>query len=230
MRQVFNAAPWIPPAEDKSICDLFSTYGRVQKINKNSLLKCGADENKLFYLKKGLCLYIVNYSVGKTNILAVLPPGRSLCNISCISRNKVNVTTYAKKGSEILTMNPSILRKYLKNNPEAAETQMKLVIETEESFLEGMIVNSTLSHEERLKTFYKSLIHSYGSSLENDRLEIPVKLSNVELGMVISANRVTVSRIKNRWSQAGMLTAIGSKIFLDRSLFDSIYDWKDQQL
>ena len=160
MRQVFNGLPWIPPAEHKLIRDLFEKYGRKQTIRKNLILKSGGDDSKLFYIVKGLCLYFVNYTQGKTSVMAILPPGRSICNLSCLSRKRVNVTTYAKKGTEVLSISPELYRRHIRKNQEIAEVVLKESIFKHESVLEGMIANATLSHEDRLRTFYKAIFFS----------------------------------------------------------------------
>jgi CRP-like cAMP-binding protein len=227
MRQVFNASPWIPPAEHDRIKDLFFTYGKVKNIKKNSIIKSSGEGNKLFFLKKGLCMYFLNYYAGKPQVLSLLPPNRSLCNLTCISGERVNVTTYAKRDSEILSMAPAILREHIRSNQVIADISMKMIIATQESLLEGMIANLTLTPEERLKVFFKSLLHSFDLLNNDNVIKIPVHLSNQDLGMVISVTRVTVSRIKKQWMQAGLYQKVGSQAYLHSSLLSNIYDWRD---
>ncbi len=227
MRQVFNGLPWIPSAEHQLIRELFEKYGRRQVISKNSILKSGGDGSKLFYVVKGLCLYYVNYTQGKTSVMAILPPGRSICNLSCLSGRRVNVTTYAKRGTEVLSISPEHYLRHIKENPAVADVVLKESIFKHESLLEGMIANFTLSHEDRLRTFYKALCCSFDHSTNENMAEIPLKLTCEELGMIINASRVTVSRIQNKWVKAGLCTKQGTRLFLDQRLFDNIYDWHD---
>jgi len=229
MRQVFNGLPWIPPAEHKLIRDLFEKYGRKQTIRKNLILKSGGDDSKLFYIVKGLCLYFVNYTQGKTSVMAILPPGRSICNLSCLSGKRVNVTTYAKKGTEVLSISPELYRRHIRKNQEISEVVLKESIFKHESVLEGMIANATLSHEDRLRTFYKAIFFSNNMRPQEGLIEIPIKLTSEELGMIINASRVTVSRIQNKWIKAGLCRKEGSRLQLDQRLFQDIYDWHDNQ-
>ena len=227
MRQVFNGLPWIPPAEHQLIRDLFDKYGRLQKITKNSILKSGGDDSKLFFVLNGLCLYYVNYNQGKTSVMAILPPGRSICNLSCLSGRRVNVTTYAKKGTEVLSISPELYRRHIRENQNIADVVLKESIFKHESLLEGMIANSTLSHEDRLRTFYKALFYSCDLWHKDGLVDVPVRLTCEELGMIINASRVTVSRIQNKWLKAGLCTKQGSHLQLDQRLFQDIYDWHD---
>lgn len=227
MRQVFNALPWLPPAEHPKVCELFEKFGRHQTIAKSTILKGGGDENRLFFITKGLCLYFVNYSQGKTSIMALLLPHRSICNLSCISGDKVNVTTYAKSGTELLSISPEQYRRFIRENSDIAEIAMKAIIAKQESQLEGLIANSTLEPEDRLKTFYKALYSSYNLLGQKTLLEAPLKLTNEELGMIISASRVTVNRIQNKWIQSGLAEKLGGRIYLHAALFNDIADWHD---
>ncbi len=227
MRQVFNGLPWVPPSEHQLICDLFTKYGRKQKIDRNSILKSGGDGSKLFYVVKGLCLYYVNYTQGKTSVMAILPPGRSICNLSCLSDKRVNVTTYAKKGTEVLSISPELYRRHIRENPEVADVVLKESIFKHESLLEGMIANATLSHEDRLRTFYKAVLHSNNLLADKGVVEVPFKLTSEELGMIINASRVTISRIQNKWIKNGLCHKEGSRLKFDQRLFQDLYDWHD---
>ncbi len=228
MRQVFNGLPWVPPTEHQLIRDLFDKYGRSQKITKHSILKSGGDGSKLFYVVKGLCLYYVNYTQGKTSVMAILPPGRSICNLSCLSGKRVNVTTYAQKGTEVLSISPELYRRHIRSNQEIAEIVLKESIFKHESILEGMIANATLSHEDRLRTFYKAVLFSSGMLKPEGWVKLPIKLTSEELGMIINASRVTISRIQNKWIKAGLCSKEGSRLQLDQRLFHGIYDWRDR--
>jgi CRP-like cAMP-binding protein len=225
MRQVFNSAPWIPPSEIADIKQLFYTYGTAKKVTKNSVIKSGGQHNRLFLLEKGLCMYLVNYSIGKTRVLALIPPGRSLCNISCISGERVNVTTLAKRNTDLISMSPAILLEQITKRQDLAVRYMKFIIATQESLLEGMIANFTLSHEDRLKVFFKSLLHSFALENKIGMVEIPIPLFNEELGMIINATRVTVSRIKKKWSHQGLYQKKDRKAYINTSLLADVYDW-----
>ncbi len=90
-----------------------------------------------------------------------------------------------------------------------------------------MIANATLSHEDRLRTFYKAMLFSSGMLKQEGWVNIPIKLTSEELGMIINSSRVTVSRIQNKWIKAGLCSKEGSRLRLDQHLFHGIYDWRD---
>ncbi|MCD8553673.1 Crp/Fnr family transcriptional regulator [Seleniivibrio sp.] len=227
MRQVFNAFPWVLPQEHELVQKLYFRYGRLRKLSKNAILKCGGECNKLFYLKKGLCMYMVNYDREKPRVLALIPPGRAMGDLTCLSGEIVNVTTVAKRESEILVLPPDILKTHMRSSVELMDAVLKTTIAKQESHIEGMIANFTLTPEDRLKTLFKSMICSSGIEPEG-MVRLPLKLSHEELGMVVSTTRVTVSRIISKWIEADLIKKDGRSFVINCVLFTGLYDWHNK--
>jgi len=226
MRQVFNQYPWIPPEEQEVVRKLYYKYGRLQRVKKNKILKCGGECNKLFYLKKGLCMYMVNYDQDKPRALAIIPPGRAMGDLTCLSGEIVNVTTVVKRDSEVLIIPPDILTKCMKQDFDVSQAIIKTTIAKQECFLEGMIANFTLDYEDRLRTLFKSLIISFQCPIE-DFTKVPLALNNTELGDIINSTRVTVSRILTKWQREGLARKEEKQLYLSQKLFNDLYDWQD---
>lgn len=226
MRQVFNQYPWIPPEELEVVRKIYFKYGRLHRITKNSILKCGGECNKLFYLKKGLCMYFVNYDQEKPRALSIIPPGRAMGDLTCLTGEIVNVTTVIKRDSEVLVIPPDILKKEMENDFELTQAVIKTAIAKQECHLEGMIANFTLDYENRLIALFKAIIYSYGEE-KQEFTKVPLRLNNSELGMVISSTRVTVSRILSKWMEQDLMRKEGKYLYISSSLLDSSYDWRD---
>jgi len=226
MRQVFNQFPWIAPKEFEIVRKLYYKYGRLHRIMKNSIIKCGGECNKLFFLKKGLCMYVVNYERETPRVLSLIPPDRAMGDMTCLSGEIVNVTTLAKRDSEVLVIPPDVLDKAMREDYELVKAVMKTTISKQECYLEGMIANFTLNNEDRLKVLIKSMFEAEG--IEPDEWSpLPIKLNNSELGMVTNASRVTVSRIMSRWAEAGLVRKEKNETLISLKLFDGVYDWHD---
>lgn len=224
MRQVFNAYPYILPVEDSKIIDIYERYGSARRIKRGEVIKSGGDTNRLYLLKKGLCIYMINYMSDKPRALALLLPLRAMGDITCISGEVVNVTTTALRESEILVIPPDILKSRMREDFEISELVTKKVIQKQECHLEGMIANFTLSHEERLIIFYKALLLTFGKDIKEWE-KLPLRLSDEELGSIIHGTRVTVNRIHMKWQEEGYFKKDKCGIYINNSLFDGIYDW-----
>ena len=228
MMKAFNTLPWIPPAEYKKISEIYMKYGIFRKLKKNTFLKNSGDKNKLFYLKKGLCMGFVDYQPEKSVLLTLLPPGRAIGDLTCISGEAVNMRIVVKEDSELLALPKDILKNQIKENCEIALLIAKTMIAKRESHLEGMLANCTLCVEERLKTFFKVLITSYLVPNEGGWHRLPVRLNNEELASIVNATRVSVSRILTAWSEKNHYKKTNSKnILIHARQLESVYDWHD---
>lgn len=227
MRQVFNALPYIIPPEDMEIAAIYEKYGTLRKIKKGVILKDGGDANKLYFLKSGLCMYMINYYLEKPRTLALILPGRAMGDITCVSGEKVNVTTIALRDSEVLVIPPEILKNEMKENFDISFKVTKNIIAKQECHLEGMIANFTTTHEERLATFYKALILSFGKQSDDMWQKLPLKLSNEEIGYIIHGTRVTVNRLHLKWNVEGKYKKESKTVFINKSIFDLTHDWHD---
>ena len=227
MRQVFNALPYILPVEDDKVINLCRKFGTLRFVKKGTVLKGGGEENRLFLLKSGLCMYMVNYMFEKPRALGLLLPNRAMGDLTCISGEIVNVTTVAIRDSEVLVVPPKILLNAMRNDFDISISITKKIIQKQECHIEGMLANFTMEHTDRLKIFYKALLLSYNVFSNENWLKLPIKLSNEELGKIIHATRVTINRIHLRWKEENFYKKENGNYYLAHGLFTNIYDWND---
>lgn len=227
MRQVFNTPPYILPMEDERVISLCHQFGTLRFVKKGNILKDGGEQNRLFLLKSGLCLYMVNYMLEKPRVLGLLLPNRTMGDITCISGEIVNVTTVAIRDSEVLVVPPETLLDAMKRDFDLSKSITKKIIQKQECHIEGMLANFTLERAERLKVFYKVLLLEYNAFSNESWLKLPIKLSNEELGKIIHATRVTVNRIHLKWTEENVYKKENGNRYLAHSLFTNIYDWTD---
>ncbi len=227
MRQVFHTFPWIHPDESPEIKGIYARYGHSHLIRKGEIVKSAYDTNRLFYLKKGLCAYYINFNVGKPRVLSLIVPGRVMGDITCITGERVNVTTRAMRDSELLVIPPQVLLQEMRVDVSHALLVTRSIIGKQESHLEGMIANFTLQPDERLRVFIKVLLLTYRRQVDEGWNEIPLTLSQEEYGEITHVTRVTVSRIFSRWRKNGWMSQQGRHLQVHSDLFSQLYDWVD---
>ena len=228
MRQVFHAYPWIHREEFLEIQTIYEKYGTWVSIKKGDIIKNSFEKNQLFFLKKGLCAYYINFYMDKPRVLSLIVPGRVMGDITCITKDRVNVTVRAMRDSELLVMNPQRLLDEVCLNKDTIVLLMQSVIQKQESHLEGMIANFLLSPEERLKAFLKVLLLTYQNTIHEGWNSVPLVFSHEEFGEIVNITRVSVSRIFARWREDEMIMNQGRSLQVHASLFDHLYDWLDE--
>ena len=228
MRQIFQSLPWVHPAVPQPIVDLYRKRGIEILVKKHGVLKSGGENPKCFLLVRGLCAYhIPNSESGIPTTLSLIIPGRSMCDISASVAERVNVETVAWQDSLVLAMPPATLRDEALRDPALAACLLQDVIAKQESHIEGMTANFTLSPQMRLKTLFKVLLTAYGRPVTGESLLLPLLLNNSQYGQIINLSRVTVSRILAEWQEQGLVKKDGRAIAVNSRLFEDIYDWLD---
>lgn len=226
MLHAFNVLPWLPPQEFEDIKNLYYQHGTLMRIPKNTVLKASGDENRLFYLKKGLCTCSVNGYPDKVLTLALLLPGRAIGDLTCVSGETVNMTITARRDSEVLTLPAGTITGYMEKDPHIGILMARTVLAKRNSHLEGMLNNCFLPQDSRLRVFFKALIKSDQADFEDPWYKITIKLNNEEIAHVINATRVSVSRILGEWIDAGMYKKAGSVRYIHKNTFDSVHSWR----
>lgn len=228
MRQIFQNLPRVQPAVPPVIASLYERRGVLQKVKRNQVLKAGGDNPKSFLLVRGLCVYRIASAIkGSSSILSLIPPGRSMCDISAAVDERVNVETVAWRDCVVYAMPPRTLSEEMSKDPAFGKAVLADVTAKEESYIEGMVANFTLDPQFRLRTLFKVLITSYGIPLRDDWTVIPLLLNNSQYGQVVNLSRVSVSRIFSQWEAAGLIRKDRRSISVRKELFSDLYDWID---
>lgn len=226
MRQIFQSLPWIHAAEPDFLVKLYEELGVVRHVKKGKMLKGGGQSPRLFYLKKGLCAYLIaEQAKGRPSVLSLIVPGRTMGDLTCLTGDKVNVFSVAWQNSEILEVDVAQLYSRIEATPGLMRRLALHMVRKEESHLEGMVANFTLSADKRIKVFLRVLLESYGLEIKPHDNIIPLLLTNEQIGLVTNLTRVSVSRIFSQWHEAGLLHKKGKTLIVEKALFDDIYDW-----
>ena len=226
MRQIFQSLPWIHAAEPDFLVKLYEQLGVVRHVKKGEVLKSGGQSPRLFYLKKGLCAYLIaEQAKGRPSVLSLIVPGRTMGDLTCLTEDKVNVFSVAWQKSEILEVDVAQLYARIESIPGLMRQLALHLVRKQESHLEGMVANFTLSADKRLKVFLRVLIEAYGLELKARDNVVPLLLTNEQIGLITNLTRVSVSRIFSQWQEAGLLHKNGKTLLVEKALFDDVYDW-----
>lgn len=225
MRQVFYQKPWIYREEPAVIRDIFLRYGTLERLQKNTPLLNGGEDGRFYYLKKGLATFAFQDMNGRSFIFSLVLPGRVLADVDGISREMVNVTDSVIRPSEVLSISYEKWQKYIGNSPELMLEFTRGIISKEETHMEAMIANYTLSVEDRLRVFLKALITSYQPEITQGWNKVPLYLSQDEYAQLVGSTRVTVNRVKAEWQKNGLSIKNKRDTAVHSDLFERLYDW-----
>lgn len=224
MRQIFHQLPWLYPEDPPEVKELYYKHGKTAHYKKGDILKRGGESQKLFHLVKGMCAYFLNYAEGKPRSFAIILPGSSMCDLTCITQERVNVTTIVMRDSDLLLIPPNTLLNAMKNDAELAIKVCRMQISKQESSLEATTANFTHEPAMRLKILMKALFAKHNIAI-TEWNKLPIVVTNEEFGLFIDSTRVTVNRVLSAWLKEGLIKKEGKQIFVRHNLFDDVYDW-----
>lgn len=234
MRQIFTAHPYISPKEPEAIARWIRAHGTRREVARGEVLKYGGEGNRLFLVESGLCAYYVAEHTGDATIMSLLPPGRTIGDMTATAHAQCNVLSKALLPSVVYVCSPVEYRTMLLEHPDVMALKLSHAILKEESTLEGMVANCTRSPEERLKILFQVMLLDAGKEDEKQTADaeswhlLPYRLSAEVIGEVIHLKRPTVALLESRFVREGLLKKTGRDRWVKRALFAGIYDWLDR--
>lgn len=229
MRQVFFQKPWIYIEEPPQLREVYLKYGSPELLGRGTPLINGGTEGKFYYLKKGLAAFSFQDKHERSFIFSLVIPGRALADIDGLTRELVNVTDSVIRPSEVLSITYDVWQKHIGNNPELMLLYTKGLVAKEETHMEAMIANYTLSVPERLRVFLKVLLTSYNPEIKDGWNMLPIYLSHREYAQILGASEVTVCRTVVEMYEKKLMSRNKRNIYVHSSLFEDIYDWTEIQ-
>lgn len=225
MRQVFHQKPWIYPKDPLALRQLYHSHGRLVHYKKGTIIKNRGESQKLFHLVKGMCMYYANYAEGSPRALSLILPERTMGDITCITKERVNVTSIVIRDADILVIPPDILLSSMEQNAQLATQICQHMVAKQESSLEAIIANATCEPAMRLKILLKSILLEYQQDIADGWHVLPLVMTHEEYAEIINVTRVTISRILTHWQSEQLIRRENKRIIVNSHLFDDIYDW-----
>lgn len=225
MRQVFQQKPWIYPKDPPELQRLYHTYGRAVSYKKGAILKNRGESQKLFHLTEGICMYYANYAEGNPRALSIILPQRTMGDITCITQERVNVTSIVLRDATVLVVPPDILLESMKKDAELATKICRHMLAKQECSLEAIIANATCEPAMRLKILLRAILLEHQDNIGNGWYPLPLTLTHEEYAEIINVTRVTISRILSHWQDENLIRRENRQIIINGALFADIYDW-----
>jgi CRP-like cAMP-binding protein len=225
MRQVFLSKPWIYHEEPAEIKAAYLRYGRFEKLKRGTVLRLVGGKGCFCLLTKGLGTHSFKNRHGKVEIFSLILPNRALGDIAGITDTPHNSMVQIIRDSEALILDRKAWMDHVAAKSHLMLAFTRSIIAKEESHMEAMIANYTLDVESRLKVFLKVLITSHGHWAHDGWSTVPLRLSGKEYARLVSASRITISKLFSRWIDIGVMEKRGWTLRLHHSLFDNVYDW-----
>lgn len=226
MRQIFTTFPYIEPAIPLSFANAMRAASRLVELKTGDILKLPAELHHCYLIEEGVAGYFVAGVFGGSRIMGLLPPGRSVADISVSIGRSCNIETRALTPLKAWACPAKFFDEVVFADRTLSEIHHRLTVMKFESIVEGMVANLTLPPEERLKMLLFMLTAEESGVEEKEWRTLPYRLTAQELGQVVSITRSNISLQLNAWRKEGLAEKDGLVWRFKSALFESVYDWK----
>lgn len=226
MRQIFTTFPYIEPAIPLSFANAMRAASRLVELKTGDILKLPAELHHCYLIEEGVAGYFIAGVFGESRIMGLLPPGRSVADISVSIGRSCNIETRALTPLKAWACPAKFFDEVVFADRTLSEIHHRLTVMKFESIVEGMVANLTLPPEERLKMLLFMLTAEESGVEEKEWRTLPYRLTAQELGQVVSITRSNISRQLNAWRKEGLAEKDGLVWRFKSALFESVYDWK----
>lgn len=226
MRQIFTAFPYVEPPVLDFIAERVRAHARLLTLEPGDILKMPGELHHFYMVEEGVCGYFVAGVVfGHSRIMSLLPPKRTVADISVSTGRPCNIETRALTKAKAWACPAQFFKEEIFSNNALAELYYRLAVMKHESTVEGMVANFTLPPEQRLKILMMMLCTD-APQVKGDWHRVPYRLTAETMGLVVNLTRSNVSRQLSQWREAGLARKVGLDWELHEKLFSDIYDWQ----
>ena len=198
------------------------------EVKQGDVLKMPAELHHCYLIEEGVAGYFVAGVFGESRIMGLLPPGRSVADISVSIGRSCNIETKALTPLKAWACPAKFFDEVVYEDRTFSEVHHRLTVMKFESIVEGMIANFTLPPDERLKMllFMLTAEEEQDATRDGTWCTVPYRLTAQELGQVVNITRSNISRQLNAWRKVGLAQKQGRDWQVSDELFKSLYDWK----
>ena len=181
-----------------TITGIFESMPMVRIFDKGRIIYSQGDKAEYFYyLKKGRVKIFITSESGTEKTLSVIESGSILGEAAFFDGRERMSSAKAVIRSELVTVNRNVLTDIIRHNPQTAFELLRMQAETIRVLSSQIDSIAFLSARNRLCTYLYETAVQTGSNI--------IYATHEEIGSMIGATRVTVSKLVNSLVQEGIL-------------------------
>jgi CRP/FNR family cyclic AMP-dependent transcriptional regulator len=161
---------------------------------------------ELFVIVEGHLKVVSAGEDGRDTALAIMGPGEVFGEVSLLDGGPRSATVAALERCELLVIRRDPFLRFLESSPKTAIALLLVLTGHLRRLTERSEDIAFLRVGDRLAKRLAGLADKYGQKLPDGSLRIPFKLSQQEIGELVSATRESANKQIKVWEQAGLLS------------------------
>lgn len=222
IKKSFECNPWFQELPTE-VAEEMIAMGTVRCLENGQFLYIKDDKPEGFYGIIEGTLRVNGCTInGKQALFTILGKGAWCGEVSILDDQRLPVEVVALGETKILVLPLGPFLKLMGRTPKLYKQMVKLVCEHYRKAFTLIEDNTLRSSSERLAKYLLSLSKSYGIPCENG-VEINLRLSQEDLGMMVSTTRQRINKILKDWERIGAVKIkYGTLVILDPTYLNTL--------
>jgi CRP/FNR family transcriptional regulator, nitrogen oxide reductase regulator len=185
----------------------------IRRVRGERLFRQGAAAHLFYVLQQGRMKLTQLTPDGELVLLRLVVPGEAFGGLAALGQRTYPVSAEAAEDCVALSWNGRTMDRLLRRHPQLAINFIELLTERLHDMQTRYEELATEQVEQRLARMLLRLVQRTGRRVEGGVL-VDVRLSRQEMAEMTGTSLFTVSRILNRWQEAGVIQSRRQRILV----------------
>ncbi|HWB53700.1 MAG TPA: Crp/Fnr family transcriptional regulator [Tepidisphaeraceae bacterium] len=191
--------------------EIIASAARVRRARGERLFRQGAAAAFFYVLEEGRIKLTQLTADGQLVLVRLVVPGEAFGGVAALGQRRYPVSAEAAEDLVALSWDGRTMDRLLRKYPQLAINFIELLAERLHEMQSRYEELATEQVEQRLARMVLRLVQRVGRRVENGVL-VDMRLSRQELAEMTGTSLFTVSRILNRWQEAGLIQSRRQRI------------------
>lgn len=210
--ELLRKVPMFTSLSDAELASIGALAQRKRYESRDMVVQQSDPGGELFVIIVGYLKVISAGSDGRDTALGVMGPGEVFGEVSVLDGGPRSATVCALEHCELLAIRREPLLRFLESSPKTAIQLLKVLTGWLRRLTERSEDIAFLRVADRLAKRLAGLTDKYGIKQPDGTWRIPFKLSQQEIGELVSATRESANKQIKAWEQAGLLSQVGGHL------------------
>jgi CRP-like cAMP-binding protein len=212
-RDQFDRLRFFRNLEEGARASIVAAATLVRRARGARLFRQGAAAQLFYVLQEGRVKLTQLTPDGQLALLRLVVPGEAFGGIAALGQRTYPVSAEVAEDCVALSWNGRAMERLLRAHPQLAINYIELLTERLHDMQSRYEELATEQVEQRLARMLLRLVQRAGRRVEAGVL-VDVRLSRQELAEMTGTSLFTVSRILNRWQEAGVIQSSRQRVLV----------------
>jgi CRP/FNR family cyclic AMP-dependent transcriptional regulator len=212
--ELLRNVPMFRSLSDAELASIAALAQRKRYEARDMVVQQSDPGGELFVIIVGYLKVISAGAEGRDTALGIMGPGDVFGEVSVLDGGSRSATVLALDHCELLAIRREPLLRFLESSSKTAIQLLKVVCGMLRRLTERSEDIAFLRVGDRLAKRLAGLADKHGQKQPDGTVRLPFKLSQQEIGELVSATRESANKQLRVWEQAGLLSQQGGHVII----------------